>query len=352
MQRAVWMLVGVATIGAILYARQARSGPDEIGADAAGDRLATTSPFVAAAGRVEPVSEERAVGVEVVGRVRRVLVDEGDVVAAGDLLAELDNDDHRARQASAEARLAVAEAEYSRLVNGARDEERREADAQRRQAEVAWTQAATEHERRARLYAQGAIALEEAERADRDARLARARLDEAIERAQFVGADARQDDRARARAAIALARASVDEARALVAKTQIRSPEAGVVVRRHRLAGELVSPETGPLFVVADTSRLRVRAEVDETDIARLLVGQLVSVRADAYGERRFEGRVSRIGQSLGRKTLRADRPTERVDTAVLETLVDLAPGTSLPLGLRVDVFIATPPPVTTPAAP
>ena len=46
------------------------------------------------------------------------------------------------------------------------------------------------------------------------------------------------------------------------------------------------------------------------------------------------------LGQRLGRKTLRTDDPTERNDSKVLETLIELAPGTTLPVGLRVDAFI------------
>jgi HlyD family secretion protein len=84
-----------------------------------------------------------------------------------------------------------------------------------------------------------------------------------------------------------------------------------------------------------------VRVEVDETDVAALGLGQRAWVTADAYGTRRFSGRVVRIGETLGQKRIRTERPDERTDTRVLETLVDLEPGSSLPIGLRVDSFIA-----------
>lgn len=47
-----------------------------------------------------------------------------------------------------------------------------------------------------------------------------------------------------------------------------------------------------------------------------------------------------RVGQQLGPKNIRTDEPTERVDTKILETLVELDPGAQLPDGLRVDAFI------------
>ena len=49
-----------------------------------------------------------------------------------------------------------------------------------------------------------------------------------------------------------------------------------------------------------------------------------------------------RVGRILGRKNIRTDEPAERMDTKVLETLMELDPGQSLPLGLRVDSFIQT----------
>ena len=64
-------------------------------------------------------------------------------------------------------------------------------------------------------------------------------------------------------------------------------------------------------------------------------------VTADAYGERRFAGRVIRVGEMLGRKNVHTDDPAEKVDTKVLETLVELDEGTRLPIGLRVDAFLA-----------
>jgi hypothetical protein len=91
---------------------------------------------------------------------------------------------------------------------------------------------------------------------------------------------------------------------------------------------------------MADDRIRRVRVDVDEADVGRITIGQPAFVTADAFGDRRFRGRVIRIGQLLGRKNVRTDEPTERVDTKVLETLVELEDGRELPLGLRVQAFI------------
>jgi HlyD family secretion protein len=82
--------------------------------------------------------------------------------------------------------------------------------------------------------------------------------------------------------------------------------------------------------------------DVDETEVAKIKVGQAAYVTADAYGSQKFAGRVVRVGKELGRKNVRTDEPTEKVDTKILETLVELDPGANLPVGLRVDTYIKT----------
>jgi HlyD family secretion protein len=139
-----------------------------------------------------------------------------------------------------------------------------------------------------------------------------------------------------------MARARLDEARAQYDKTFIRSPIAGIILRRLRQPGESISTLfDSPVVTLANDRIRRVRVDVDETDVAGVAVGQPAYVTADAFGDRRFPGRVVRVGQSLGRKNVRTDEPTEKVDTKVLETLVELEDGRELPLGLRVQAFIS-----------
>jgi multidrug resistance efflux pump len=200
--------------------------------------------------------------------------------------------------------------------------------------------ARAEMERRQSLHQSGDLSRSEFERAEREFRVARARVDAAVERSSFVSADARDDERLRAEAEVASAAAQVREANAMLEKTFVRSPLTGVVLRKHRRAGESVSDSFDtPIVTVADNSQLRVRMDVDETDVAKIRAGQKVYVTADAYGDRKFWGEVVRVGRLLGRKNVRTEEPTERVDTKILETLVDLE-DTNLPAGLRVNAYV------------
>ena len=333
------MVIGVGSLAMARTASQGATGAVAGGSAGPGRGQAN---LIAGPGRVEPVSEEIEVAAEISGTLREVLVDEGDSVSKGQVLAMLEQRDYQARLSAARARLMVSEAERDRLINGARPEERREAVAMALQASASLDHATIDVERSRRLFAEGVIAREVLDRTERDWRVATARQAETAERAHVVGADARPDELARAEASIALARALADEAAALLAKTVVRSPIDGVVLRRHRQAGESVSIESAAPAVVtlADTRMLRVRVDVDERDVATVAVGAPAWVTADAYRGRRFAGRVVRIGRMLGRKNVRTDEPSERIDTKILETLIELDSGAPLPIGLRVDAFI------------
>jgi hypothetical protein len=95
-----------------------------------------------------------------------------------------------------------------------------------------------------------------------------------------------------------------------------------------------------PVVTLGDTAGLRVRVDVDESDIGKIQVGQSAYVSAQAYGNRKFWGRVVRISQMLGKKNIRTEEPTERIDTKILETLIELQEDHKLPSGLRVNAFI------------
>ncbi len=332
----VFALIGALNVGAL----RGRQDASPVATAVAQTQL--ESDVAAGPGLVEAVSEELRVSAQIGGRLDRVLVDEGDRVKAGDVLAVIDNRDLRARVASAEAELRLREAERRRVVNGARTQERREAAAALVEADAVLQHAITEQTRQHNLLEAGASPRADADTADRVARVARARVDAARERLDLINADAREEDQARAESEVSLARARLDEARAQYDKTFIRSPIDGVILRRLRQAGESVSTQfDSPVVTLANDHVRRVRVDVDETDVAGVAVGQPGYVTADAFGDRRFPGRVVRVGQSLGRKNVRTDEPTERVDTKVLETLVELEDGHELPLGLRVQAFIS-----------
>ncbi len=337
------MKIGIGVAGLILVATTGivLRGRGETVSAAATTGKNTGDGLIAAPGRVEAASEEVRVSSELSGRLKGVSVEEGDRVKRGQVLAELENSDYRARVASAEATLVLRESELRRIVNGSRAEERREAEAAKRAAKAVLENAKSETERRRNLAEKGVISRDEADRYERAYRVAQAEFDQASQHFALVDAEAREEDRSRAEASVAEARAQVDEARAVFEKSFIRAPMDGVILRKLRHTGESVSTQfDSPVITMADDSVLRVRLDVDETDVAKLKVGQRAYVTAEAYGDQKFEGTVIRVGRILGKKNVRTDEPSEHVDTKILETLVELKSGERLPLGLRVDSFV------------
>jgi RND family efflux transporter MFP subunit len=147
-------------------------------------------------------------------------------------------------------------------------------------------------------------------------------------------------DLERAEAEARSADAALDLARATLDYATIKAPFRGTMVRKFKEVGEGVSltgfPE--PLFRIADLSRLKVRAEVPETDIAGVHAGQLADVTLDAYPGERFAATVTRVGLAVGRKQLRSDDPRERRDEKVIEVELALPGDARLKSGMTVDV--------------
>lgn len=299
--------------------------------------------LIAGPGRVEPYSEDIKIGSELSGRLKSVNVEEGDVIHRGEALAELENADYRAEVESSRANVVAKEAALRKVINGARRQERDEAWSSVNEAKAVMEDAQSELHRRQQLFSAGVVSREELERYEREADVAKAKYDEAVQQHALVDDHAREEDQSLAEADVKLAQAQYEEAQARYEKTFIRSPIDGTVLRKHHRAGESVSNSStvpDPVVTVGDRNVLRVRVDVDETDVSKVQIGQRAYVTADAFGQKKFWGHVVRVGQQLGPKNVRTDEPTEKVDTKILETLVQLDPGAQLPDGLRVDAFI------------
>ena len=330
-----WIVLAVAALGVLLGLNlvvllgRGTSAPTTPPTAPVGPRVVAAGP-----GRVEPISEEISVSAQVSGRLREVLIEEGGRVERGQVLAVVENRDYLARVRSTEAELLLKEAQLRRLVNGAREQERREAAASLAEADVVLEHARLELTRARNLLKDGVVSRQEAETAQREARVAEARVEAARERYSLLEAGAREEDRAGAESDVALTRARLEEARAFYEKTFVRAPISGVVLRRHRKVGESVSTQFDtPIVTIADRSALRVRVDVDEADVSKIALGQRAYVMADAFQGTKFWGRLVQVGQVLGKKTIRTDEPAERVDTKILEVLEQLDAGARVAIG-------------------
>lgn len=309
---------------------------------------------IAAKGKVEPLTEVR-VGAKTIGRIKEISVKEGNWVKEGQVLAMLDDAELRAQLEQAKAAFEAAKARLEELLAGPRAEEREAAKAKLGEARAVLEEARAQLNRYTELLKEGAISHSQFDEVRMRHEVALAQYRSAQEQLKLVEAGAREEVKKAARAAVKQAEADLRHIQAQLQNTVVTAPISGKVLRKHLDIGDVVSiylPQ--PLFTIADTSRLRVRAEVDETDIRKLKVGQEASVTADAYPGRSFQGKVVEIGEVLGKKGIRSENPAEMLDVKVLETKIELDPAFShqpsavslpapvplLPLGLTVDVMI------------
>ena len=94
-----------------------------------------------------------------------------------------------------------------------------------------------------------------------------------------------------------------------------------------------------PQVVIGDLSGLRVRAEVEERDLAKVKTGQRVIVKSTAFESKVFEGTVASIAPALGKPRLAARGPRKPNDVDVLEVVIEVDGLPPLKPGMRVDVF-------------
>jgi len=307
-------------------------------------QVATSRPAVLIApARVEPVRDPVRLAFEAQGRIAEIRVDEGDSVKAGQVLARLDDRLPAARVAAAQAGLDQAKAHYLLARRGPRAEDVAAARAEADAAAAAAAHRDAEQVRSDQLGKVGAVATTVVDADDAAARVAAAQAAAATARYQSLAKGTRAEQIDEAAAAIALAQAELDAAKVALDQTVLRAPTDGVILRRLAEVGALVTlmaPQ--PVVSMADLAQLEIRAEIDEADVAAIAPGKAAYATADAYGDKRFAVRVTRVTHELGRKTVQNDDPRARVDTRVQEVIAtfDGAPGVELPLGLRMYLHV------------
>ena len=297
---------------------------------------------VAAPGRVEPGSGEFRLGAAILGQVADVPVKVNDTVEEGELLVRLDDEEARARLASAEAQegLSRRERDAQPATAGREDVTKGEDGVYSSEREVTGARfeldAALAGKRRGEVTDQ--------QLADARKRLAKAQ--ERVERERLAYAQAQAKSNLptpnRFESALTAARANVALAGTLLDKTRLRAPHPGTLLEVNAKKGEIVQPSPDQvLAVLGDMSVVRVKAEVDDGDVAKLRVGQKAFVRSINYPNKDFEGTVTALAPSMATPRITSRGPRRPSDIEVLEMTIDLNDRESLlKPGMRVDAFV------------
>ena len=274
----------LAVVGPMTLRKEAGKGASGVGAPAGG---------INARGVVES-EEEVVVGSQTAGIIGKLMVAEGDSVKAGKTVALLDAEKVAAKIAQAEAAEGETQARLQELLAGKRPEDRDMARNRVSRADAVYRQARDEFERQERLHKKEATTLIERNRAEERMKVAAEELDEANTNLTKMQRGERREEIDQARAKAAQAGAEVKYYRALMGEYVITSPIDGIVIERIRKEGESVDVGT-PVLKLMNPDRLRVRAELEESDAGKVREGEVVEVTCDAFPGKVFKGKVTKV---------------------------------------------------------
>jgi len=285
--RVFWIVAVIVLIagGAGLYmSNQAKAKKAEAAKVAAAH--APKSPYVAIAnGKADVEGGIIQVAARSAGVIRDVLVQEGDDVVKGQVLARLEDDEPRLQAESAAADMHQAEAQIPLLQ----------------------VQLSTANRELARLQGLVATNFVAAQKVDQ--------AKDAVRQAQ-AGIEAQ-------RAAIAASRAKYNQARYNEELTIIRAPADGRIVRRYANPGAGASTlNVSNMFDLEPKAERIVRAEISESALPYVVIGQSVQLSPEADPSKTIPGKVLRRSAVFGARKLQSDDPTEKTEERVVEVVV------------------------------
>ncbi|MBS1997492.1 MAG: efflux RND transporter periplasmic adaptor subunit, partial [Cyanobacteria bacterium SZAS LIN-2] len=337
---------------------------------------------IEATGTIKPVNEIK-VSPKVTGLIKKLLVKQGDVVQEGQILALMDDSNLKGQIESARGTYLMMQDTYLKLQHGNRPQEVAIAQLQERRARDVVRQAVqntirlkaqiesatqtslrddTLATRQLYLESQGAASDQDRLNAETQAKVTRAQLDAA--RRELAAAEAaleqsrseeaaahqqlelsrlgsRAEDIAQAEHAVVQAKGSLDTLLSQENDMTIRAPFAGVITQKYADAGAIVTPTTSAATtsatsssIVALAGKLEMVAQVAETDIGKIEIGQAVEILSNAFPERPFHGHVTQIAPEAV--------VTQNVTTFEVHTSIDDDPKDKLLAGMNVSArFVA-----------
>ncbi|OJW77323.1 MAG: hypothetical protein BGO69_18240 [Bacteroidetes bacterium 46-16] len=277
-KKTLWWIIGGGIVMLILIIVIAKSSGDD-GVQVAIEKAAphTITETVTASGKIYPETEVK-IAPEVSGEITELTIDEGDSVTRGQLLVKINPAIYNSMVNQAEASMQQSRA-------GAMNSKEMMA-----QAQSQFELAKSTYDRNKKLFKDKVISELEFEQAEAQFKSAQATYE--ASKASLSGGNY----------GVAAAQASLSQSRENLRKTTITAPRSGIISQLNVKKGERVvgtAQMAGTeMLTIADMSRIEVRVDVSETDIAKVKLGDTTVIEADAYRNRKFTGVVSKIAVS------------------------------------------------------
>ena len=289
-----------------------------------------TVSSVAASGRLEPQGEvihlSAPSSLELEKRVAQLLVKEGDRVRSGQVVAILDTFEQRlAALEQAQQQVEVAKAHLAQVKAGAKpgDIVAQKANVARIKSELG--NAEIEYRRYQKLHQEGAISASQFD----SKRLAFSTIQEQLNQAKATLdsiAEVRSVDMQAAKADVKSAIVAVKKAKADLELTYVRIPRNGQILKIYTQPGEVISNKG--IATLGQTNQMYVVAEVYETDISKVRLGQRATITSNALTGQ-FKGTVAQIGWQIEKQDVLSADPVADVDARVVEVKIRLDPADS-----------------------
>ena len=295
---------GALLLVAIVVANVSKGQGGRLGVQAEDAKMGDISSTVRAPAKVQPETMVK-ISANVPGEVVRLAVKEGDSVRKGQFLLQLDGTQYQAQLRQSQAALDAAKSSL-------------------RLSDVSLEQSESLLKRKESLFERKLVSPEEIEAARTQRNTDKARVD--VNREE-----------------VARSEAAVQSAQDNLRKTIFHSPIDGTVTQLNVERGEIVMVGTmnnpGTVILsVADLRRMKVEADVDETDVASIRLGQTATVKVDALPDTTLTGQVAEIANSPKMSELGTQ---EQQTNFVVDVMIDNPPPTLRP-GMTADVEIKT----------
>lgn len=239
------------------------------------------------------------ISAKVSGQIDEIVVKEGDTVQIGQVLAKIDNKAFQIQVEQARANLASAQAKLDSLKAGNRPQQLAQSEASVEQASANMENARKNYERTEALFNAGSISAQQKDAAFTALQVAESQYRSACQGSSLVSEGATEQDIRYAEAQVAQAAASLKSAQLQLDNSVIVAPITGVVAKKNVDQGEIIS--TGqPIFSITNPADSWIEANIEETAIEKVQVGQTVTFKIDAYPGKEFRGEVIEVGTATG----------------------------------------------------
>jgi HlyD family secretion protein len=296
---------------------------------------------ISVSGTIEVTSVE--LSFKVGGRMGQRLVDEGEMVRPGQVVARLEDDELKEERSARAADERAALAALADLKAGSRREEIAEGEAALARMKADAERQARDAVRAEALFRREVIPQKDLDsaRAGRDASAAAVR--EAEERLHLIRVGPRPDAVSQSRAKAESARAALALAETRFSQSVLVAPLPGLVLAKHAEPGEMLAIGA-PVVTVGKMDEVWLRAYIPETELGRVKVGQKARVTVDTWPGRIFEGRVGFIASEAEFTPKNVQTEKERVKLVYRIKIFLANPKMELKPGMPADAVIeATP---------